>query len=90
MKNNIRICVFLLGILFHFSLSAQVSTEELNLMPWPKEIELGEGKFVLNENFSLTISGTFDKRIYNSANSFLRRLDHFTKHKFFRKGTIYN
>ena len=87
MKNNIRICVFLLGILFHFSLSAQVSTEELNLMPWPKEIELGEGKFVLNENFSLTISGTFDKRIYNSANSFLRRLDGRTG-LFFKQGVI--
>tara|TARA_B100000809_G_scaffold138551_1_gene136169 strand:- start:40060 stop:42081 length:2022 start_codon:yes stop_codon:yes gene_type:complete len=66
---------------------AQVSKEDLNLMPWPKEVKLGEGQFLLTEDFSLTISGTFDDRIFSSANSFLRRLDGRTG-LFFKQGII--
>jgi hexosaminidase len=55
--------------------SAQVKTEALDLMPWPQNINVTEGSFILNKNFKINITGTPNSRIFAGATRFLRRLD---------------
>ncbi len=45
-----------------------------NLMPWPKEIQPVEGKFVLKEDFTISLQEQATKRLYEAATRFLRRM----------------
>ncbi|MEM8521676.1 family 20 glycosylhydrolase [Flavobacterium sp. PL12] len=58
-----------------FVSNAQVKKEQLNLMPWPQNINLNAGNFTLNKNFKVNITGNPDSRIFSGATNFLRRLD---------------
>jgi hexosaminidase len=58
--------------------SAQVKTASLDLMPWPQNINLTQGTFVLSKNFKLNITGNPNPRIFVGATNFLRRLDNKT------------
>ncbi|UII22887.1 family 20 glycosylhydrolase [Fulvivirga ligni] len=49
--------------------------EGLNLMPYPKEVKLHEGKYYLNENFNVSIGENASDRLSDAATRFLRRLD---------------
>ena len=55
-------------------------------MPYPKEITVKEGKFRIDRDFSIEITGKPNERIYGSATRFIRRLDErtglFFKHGF--------
>ena len=78
----------LLSLLFLISLSPNVLAEndhELNLMPFPKEISVKEGKFRIDRDFSIEITGNPNARIYGSAARFIRRLDERTG-LFFKRG----
>jgi hexosaminidase len=55
--------------------NAQIKKEELNLMPWPQNINLTNSTFTLNKQFKVTITGNPDFRLFKRATSFLRRLD---------------
>lgn len=48
---------------------------DLNLMPYPKNVELKEGEFRLTKKFILSVTGNPDNRVYSGATRFLRRLD---------------
>ncbi|MGQ7947496.1 beta-N-acetylhexosaminidase [Flavobacterium sp. WC2509] len=67
--------------------SAQVSKEQLNMMPWPQNIVLSEGAFVVTKNFKVNITGAPNSRIFVGATNFLRRLDGRTG-MFFNQGFI--
>ena len=67
--------------------SAQVTKEQLSLMPWPQNISVGEGSFVLTKNFKVNITGAPNSRIFTGATNFLRRLDGRTG-MFFNQGFI--
>jgi hexosaminidase len=58
-----------------FVSNAQITTEQLNLMPWPQNIKLSEGTFALNKNFKVNITGNPNSRIFIGATNFIRRLD---------------
>lgn len=77
----------LIFILSSFISSAQVSKEQLNLMPWPQNISISEGSFTLTKNFKVNITGTPNSRIFVGATNFLRRLDGRTG-LFFNQGFI--
>ena len=65
-------------ILFFFAsfiASAQITKEQLNVMPWPQNITLGEGTFALAKNFKVNITGAPNVRLFVGATNFLRRLD---------------
>lgn len=47
----------------------------LNLMPYPRDVELAEGRFDLNKEFTISVSGNKSNRIFGGATRFLRRLD---------------
>ncbi|MDZ7314741.1 MAG: family 20 glycosylhydrolase [candidate division KSB1 bacterium] len=46
----------------------------LNFMPVPEKVTLGEGRFVLQEDFTMAVRGTDHPRIYRAATRALRRL----------------
>ncbi|MGO4904046.1 beta-N-acetylhexosaminidase [Flavobacterium sp. W20_MBD1_R3] len=55
--------------------NAQITTEQLNLMPWPQNIKLTAGTFALSKNFKVNITGNPNPRIFIGATNFVRRLD---------------
>lgn len=67
---------FILILLFAGMVSnAQIQKEQLNLMPWPQNINLTEGTFALSKSFKINITGERNGRIFIGATNFLRRLD---------------
>ncbi len=67
--------------------SAKKEYATLNLMPVPASLKRTTGSFRLKKEFTLNITNTPDRRLYNAANSFLRRLDGRTG-LFFPQGII--
>ncbi len=55
--------------------NAQIQKEQLNLMPWPQNVNLTEGTFALSKNFKINITGNPNSRIFIGTTNFLRRLD---------------
>ncbi|SNR73868.1 beta-N-acetylhexosaminidase [Lutibacter flavus] len=47
---------------------------ELNLMPWPQEITIGNEQFIIEPNFNIGISNNSSERIKIATTKFLRRL----------------
>lgn len=76
-------------ILFFITLSitAQVSKESLNVMPWPQKIEFKSGNFTLNSSFKVNVTGQPDSRFFVATSNFLRRLDGRTG-LFFKQGFV--
>ncbi len=46
-----------------------------NLMPVPKKMELGKGRFVVGQDFTIVVSGACGSRTVEAATRMLRRLD---------------
>ena len=66
---------FLILLFVTFVSNAQITTEQLNLMPWPQNIKLAAGTFALSKNFKVNITGNPNPRIFIGATNFVRRLD---------------
>jgi hexosaminidase len=66
---------------------AQITKEQLNIMPWPQNISLSEGSFALTKNFKVNITGAPNSRVFSGATNFLRRLDGRTG-LFFNQGFV--
>lgn len=66
---------FLILLFVAFVSNAQIKKEQLDLMPWPQNINLKEGVFALTKNFKVNITGNPNPRIFVGASNFLRRLD---------------
>ncbi|RDI49480.1 hexosaminidase [Flavobacterium glaciei] len=58
-----------------FVSNAQITTDQLNLMPWPHTIKLTAGNFALSKKFKVNITGNPNPRIFIGATNFVRRLD---------------
>jgi hexosaminidase len=70
-----------------FITNAQIGKEQLNLIPWPQNILISEGSFVLTKDFKINVTGAPNERIFSAATNFLRRLDGRTG-LFFEQGFI--
>lgn len=66
---------FLILLFGTFVSNAQITTEQLNLMPWPQNIKLSAGTFALSKNFKVNITGNPNPRIFLGVTNFVRRLD---------------
>ena len=67
---------YILILLFiPFLSNAQIKKEQLDLMPWPQNINLNTGTFALSKNFKVNITGNPNSRIFVGATNFLQRLD---------------
>lgn len=62
------VCVF---VTFSYAKSAE---NKINLMPWPSKIDLGEGKFRLDQNFTIAVNADGGERLFKYTSSILRRL----------------
>ncbi|MCX6151922.1 MAG: family 20 glycosylhydrolase [Ignavibacteriales bacterium] len=71
---NFTIKIFLFTLLFTSIIIPQQDKLKLNLMPVPAKITMLDGKFILQNNFSIAIKGNPDERIYQYATRVLRRL----------------
>jgi len=70
-----KISIILLFFLIAFTGSSQNELMwKYNLMPWPKSIEEHDSKLVINNNFTISIKGLDQRRVYKAATNFLRRL----------------
>src|SRR6185312_6327197 len=47
---------------------------QLNLMPWPANIQTGSGQLVINSDFTIAISDSGDARVRGAAERFVHRL----------------
>jgi hexosaminidase len=48
---------------------------ETRLIPYPEKITFSDSNYLLNRDFSISVNGNPDTRIYNAVNRFLQRLD---------------
>ncbi len=64
----------LLLLISLYSISCISQTENLNLMPWPQEVNIRDGRFVINSNFTISVTKNSSKRIKVATTKFLRRL----------------
>ncbi|WP_421893751.1 beta-N-acetylhexosaminidase [Marinoscillum sp.] len=83
-KKSFQFQLVFVCILFGPYLSAQETG--LDLMPVPKQVEIGQGQFILIKDFSISLTGNYHQRLAHEATRFLRRLDQktalfFTQHK---------
>jgi hexosaminidase len=79
MIRKIFIVVFFPLILFvSFNSRGQYTKTLLKLMPYPEKVVVSEGKFRLDSNFTIGITGKPDKRIYSYATRVLQRLENKT------------
>ena len=80
----------LAGLLFIIFLSFNAysqNVQELNLMPYPKEILIHAGKFRIDRDFAIEVKGNPGIKVYHAATRFLRRLDEKTG-TFFKQGFV--
>ncbi|WP_066318196.1 beta-N-acetylhexosaminidase [Aquimarina aggregata] len=72
--------LILLVTIFTMQLAfGQFDNRELNkVMPIPKDTKIGVGSFIIQENFTVAIQDTSNKRIYNATTRFIRRLSNET------------
>lgn len=66
---------YILLLLFSAFVSNAQIKQQLNLMPWPQNINLTGGTFAINKKFKVNITGNPNPRIFVGATNFLRRLD---------------
>jgi hexosaminidase len=73
MTRSLRL--FLALFIFSSSLFAQEVQTSLNLMPVPNRVTMKEGRFRLDSNFTIGITGNVGKRVLPYASRVLQRLD---------------
>ncbi|WP_158281485.1 family 20 glycosylhydrolase [Sediminitomix flava] len=70
MKHNLVVLSF-----FFSSLNLYAQEEQTrNFMPVPQEVTWENGRFDIDQNFTLSLHGNFDDRLYGASQRFLRRL----------------
>ncbi|MEL1241129.1 beta-N-acetylhexosaminidase [Flavobacterium flavipallidum] len=75
MKNRIGIRYSILLLFVVFITHAQNNKKPLQLMPWPQNITVSEGQFLLSKDFEVNCVGAVNSRILKAATQFLRRVD---------------
>lgn len=83
MKKTILLFVFL------YTMVCVGQTTDLNLMPWPQEITVGDSGFEIKNNFTISIPENSSQRVHTATTNFLRRLSGRTG-VFIKKGWAVN
>lgn len=60
--------------LFSFIVSFHSYAQHMNVMPMPSSIQMTKEQFRLNQQFSISIDGVTDQRLYKEASRFTQRL----------------
>ena len=75
---NILYKKLIIGLLCFICINANAqlfTVKNLNLIPWPQQVEVQEGRLHLIPEFSVSVPEGAPVRLYDYANRFLRRLD---------------
>ena len=59
-----------------------------NLMPVPQHLTTEQGRFAIDQAFRLSVTGSFDKRIYAEASRFIRRMGEKTGFFYDKQGFV--
>ena len=78
--------LFALVLVVSFNITAK--SQQLNLMPWPAEMNLIDGQFVINKNLRIGVSGNPDKRFHPNLVRFVQQLSKRTTIPFDRDTVI--
>jgi len=77
-----KIITFLIINSFIINLFAQMKPQDsnLNLMPWPKDVQVLDGYFKIDKNFTISIKNNsdFNQRIQGASTRFIRNLINIT------------
>src|SRR5690348_5409177 len=78
-----------IGLLLCCSVNAiaQINSAQ-NLMPVPQEVKIDTGRFVIDQQFHLSLRGTFNRRIYAEASRFIRRMGEKTGYFYDKQGFV--
>ncbi|HCT29523.1 MAG TPA: beta-hexosaminidase [Bacteroidales bacterium] len=78
----------LLLLILVFSICSLTKSQQLNLMPWPSELKVGEGQFVINKNLRIGVDGNPDKRFHPNLVRFIQQLSKRTTIPFDRDSVL--
>lgn len=75
MKKIITIIIINTFIINSFS-QMKPQDSNLNLMPWPNKVQMLDGFFIVDKNFTINIvnSSDYNQRVYNASTRFIRSL----------------
>ncbi len=77
-----KIITFLIINSFIINLFAQMKPQDsnLNLMPWPKEVQVLDGYFMIDKNFTVNIEDYLNdnKKVFDASTRFIRNLANIT------------
>jgi hexosaminidase len=62
-----KFCILLLS-------AAAILPAQPNLMPWPAKISIGNGSLIIDQNFSLSVTGAPDARVRSAATRLVHQL----------------
>lgn len=68
----------IIGLLCFICINANAqlfTVKNLNLIPWPQQVEVQEGRLHLKQDFSISVPEGAPSRLFDYSNRFLRRLD---------------
>jgi hexosaminidase len=68
--------VLLAATIFLFTQVAAAEVQRLKLMPLPSTVQLGTGHLLINQSFSVTITGHRDAMLYRGVDRFIAELSH--------------
>jgi len=80
--------VVLILILFVSSFVVESKAQQLNLMPWPSELTLNQGRFIIGKNLSICVTGQPNQRFQPNLIRFLQQLSKRTTIPFDRDTVI--
>lgn len=78
--------LFVLALIITLNLTTKA--QQLNLMPWPANIKVIDGRFEINKNLRIGIDGNPDKRFYPNLIRFIQQLSKRTTIPFDRDTVI--
>ena len=77
--HKIIIYLLIVGISGYYASAQNLDIENLNLMPWPKEIEQTDAHFNINNGLTISLFGDDNEgRVNKAAVNFLRHLSNKT------------
>ncbi len=76
----------MLGICLFIAINS--NAQVLSLMPWPSDIKMGQGKFIINKNLRIKVDGQPDARFQPNLVRFIQQLSKRTTIPFDRDTVI--
>src|SRR5690349_9942852 len=78
-----------IGILLCCSVNAVAQVNSIhNLMPVPRQVTAQPGRFAIDNGFRVSVTGSFDRRVYAETSRFIRRMGERTGFFYDKQGFV--